>query len=131
MYFSSNGATTKENDTNFDIKSSAFVAGKFQPSKALGDAINSAHYEADVFISPDESFIIYCSERPGGKGKGDLYISFKNDKGQWQPSKNMGPSINTAGYEFCPFATNDGKFFFFSRGGDIYWVAAEVIHTFK
>jgi hypothetical protein len=97
----------------------------------LGDAINTPHYEADVFISPDEKYIIYCSERPDSKGKGDLYISFKNDKGEWQPAKNMGTPINTEGYEFCPFVTSDGKFLFFSRGGDIYWVAAEVISSLK
>ena len=131
MYFSSNGGTSKETDKNFDIRTSEFVKGKFQPSKKLGDAINTAHYEADVFIAPDEKYIIYCSERPDSKGKGDLYISFKNDKGEWQPAKNMGAPINTEGYEFCPFVTSDGKFLFFSRGGDIYWVAAEVINPLK
>ncbi len=131
MYFSSNGGTTKETDKNFDIRTSEFVKGKFLPSKALDDAINSSHYEADVFISPDEKYVIYCSERPDGNGKGDLFISFKDEKGEWQPSKNMGAPINTERYEFCPFVTSDGKFLFFSRSGDIYWVSAEIISTLK
>lgn len=127
MYFSSNGETSAENEKNYDVRTSEFKNGKFQTSQKLNEAINTEHYEADVFISPDEKYIIYCSERPGGKGKGDLYISFKNEKGEWQPAKNMGFPVNTVGYEFCPFVTGDGKYFFFSRDGDIYWVSADVL----
>ena len=83
------------------------------------------------FISPDEQYIIYCAERPDGYGKGDLFISFKDGKGQWQAAKNMGNAVNTSGYEFCPFVSADGKHLFFSRDGDIYWVDAQVIKTLR
>ena len=131
MYFSSNGGTTAESKKNYDVRTSEFRNGKFQLSTKLSEAINTAHYEADVFIAPDEKYIVYCSERPGGKGKGDLYISFKNEKGEWQPAKNMDSPVNTEGYEFCPFVTSDGKYFFFSRGGNIYWVSADVLKRFR
>lgn len=131
MYFSSNGGTTEETKKNHDIKTSEFKNGKFQPSVKLGDAINTLSYDADVFISPNEDYIIFCSERPGGNGRGDLYISFKNSKGDWLPAKNMGGPVNNEGYEFCPFVSSDGKFLFFSRDGDIFWVSAEIINTLK
>ncbi|WP_276374773.1 hypothetical protein [Chryseolinea sp. H1M3-3] len=131
MYFSSNGGTTMENDKNYNIRTSEFKGGKFLSSNPLNEAINTEYYEADVFISPNEKYIIYCSERPGGKGKGDLYISFKDDKGAWQPAKNMGASINTSGYEFCPFVTSDNKYLFFSRDGDIYWVSTKVVDNLR
>ena len=131
MYFSSNGSTSDENDKNYDIKSSEFKNGNFQPAVTLGPAINSNHYEADVFVDPDERYAIFCSERPGGKGKGDLYISFKNTKGEWQPAKILDAGISTDAYEFCPFVTNDGKYFFFSRSGEIYWVSAQILDRFK
>lgn len=131
MYFSSNGGTSAEDDKNYDIKTSDFKNGKFQQSIVSGAAINSKHYEADVFISPDESYIIYCSERPDGKGAGDLYISFKDKSGAWQPAKIMDGEISTEAYEFCPFVTSDGKYFFFSRSGDIYWVSASIIEGFR
>ena len=75
--------------------------------------------------------MIYCAERPDGYGKGDLYISFKDANGQWTKSKTMGNTINTKGYEFCPFVTADGKYLFFSRDGDIYWVDAKIINQVK
>lgn len=130
MFFSSNGGTSAETDKNYDIRSSEFTNGKFQASKKLSSAINTEHYEADVFISPDESYIVFCSERPG-KGKGDLYISFKDNNGTWLPAKVIEADISTEAYEFCPFVTNDGKYFFFSRGGDIYWVSAEILKKFR
>jgi Tol biopolymer transport system component len=131
MYFSSNGSTSKETDKNYDIKTSEFQNGNFQPSVTLGPAINSNHYEADVFVDPDERYVIFCSERPGGKGKGDLYISFRNSNGEWQPAKILDAGISTEAYEFCPFVSNDGKYFFFSRSGDIYWVSAQILNRFK
>lgn len=131
MYFSSNGETSAENDKNYDIKTSAYKNGQFQRSEVLGAAINSANYEADVFIAPDESYIIYCSERPGGKGAGDLYISFKDKGGAWQPARIMDAGVSTDAYEFCPYVTTDGKYFFFSRSGEIYWVSAEIIDKFR
>lgn len=131
MYFSSNGDTDQTTDQNYDIRLSRLSAGSFEPSEKLINAINSEHYEADVFVSPDEQYVIFCSERPGGLGKGDLYISFKDNNGAWQKAKNMGSVVNTAGYEFCPFVTSDGKYLFFSRDGDIFWMSATVIESLK
>jgi Tol biopolymer transport system component len=130
IYFSSNGGTSSDNNKNYDIKTSRYRNGNFQPSSKLSDAINTLNYEADVFISPDEKYIIYCSERPEGKGKGDLYISFQDQNGSWLPASNIGEPINTPGYEFCPFVTNDNKFLFFSRDGEIYWVSTKAIKGF-
>ena len=130
IYFASNGDTGPTNEKNYDIRSAEFTKGKFQPSKKLSAAINTENYEGDVYISPDETYVIYCSERPNNNGKGDLYISFKNANGEWTPSKHM-ESISTEAYEFCPFVTNDQKFLFFTRSGEIYWVSAEIINRYR
>lgn len=131
MYFSSNGATGASDTRNFDIYYSESGGGGFLPKKKLGDAINTEHYEADVFVSPDEKFVIFCSERPGGYGRGDLYISFRDDEGKWQKAKNMGSVINTSNYEFCPFVSRDGKYLFYTSNMDIYWVDAAIIETLR
>lgn len=131
MYFSSNGDSKPANDRNYEVRFSRSKNGTFQPSQKLGNGVNTEHYEADVFVSPDERYLIFCSERPDGQGQGDLYISFKSPSGEWQKAQNLGNKINTEAYEFCPFVSNDGKYFFFSRGGDIYWVEAGFIETLK
>ncbi|GAB3770356.1 hypothetical protein GCM10028818_07960 [Spirosoma horti] len=131
MYFSSNGGTDPSTDKNYDIRFSRYDKGQFQASQFLTNRVNTEHYEADVFVAPDEQYLIFCAERPDGFGQGDLYISFKSKAGEWQQAQNMGSVINTSGYEFCPFVTGDGKYFFFSKDGDIYWVAASVIDSLR
>ncbi len=127
MYFSSN----RGKNNNFDIYASKMEQNRFQEPTKLSDAINTAAYEADVFVSPDESFVIFCATRSEGLGRGDLYISFKQEDGTWTTSKNMGPLINTKNHELCPFVTKDGKYFFYTSNKDIYWVDAKILDQFK
>lgn len=126
MYFGSN-----RTDHDFDIYRSAWVEGSFQEPVNLGTAVNSEHYEADVFVDPNESYIIFCAERPDGYGRGDLYISFKKIGGGWSKAMNMGPEINTNGHELCPYVSPDGAYFFYTSRQDIYWISAEVIEELR
>ncbi|WP_298896451.1 hypothetical protein [uncultured Psychroserpens sp.] len=126
MYFSSSKI-----NSNFDIYTSTYKNGKFQKAVALSDAINTSHYEADVFVAPDESYVIFCATRPEGLGRGDLYISFKNDDNTWTKSVTMGDVINTKGHELCPFVTKDGKYFFYTSNQDIYWVSTDILEHYR
>ena len=131
VYFSSNKDVEENRQHDFNIYSSVFKEGTFQKPKLLNDFINTNAYEADVFVSPDESYVIFCSIRKEGYGKGDLYISFKDDAGNWSKAKNMGSVINTTGHELCPFVTKDGKYLFYTSNQDIYWVDTNVIQQLK
>ncbi len=126
IYFSSNKI-----GNNFDIYTSKFVNGKFQKATPLSDSINTPAYEADVFIDPDEKYIIFCGNRKDGLGRGDLYISFKRKDGTWKSAVNMGNRINTKGHELCPFVTKDGNYLFYTSNQDIYWVSTKVFDTYK
>lgn len=126
MYFASN-----KYKSNFDIYKSAYKSGAFLEAERLGPAINTQNYEADVFIDPEEDYIIFCAERPDGLGRGDLYISFKNPDASWTKSKNMGQVINTSGHELCPFVSKDGKYLFYTSNQDIYWVDARIIEGLR
>ncbi len=125
MYFSTN-----HYGGNHDIYSSEMKDGEFQKAVKESAAINTPDYEADVFIAPDESYIIFASSRSSGLGRGDLYISFKKN-GQWTPAKNMGKAVNTQGHELCPFVTYDGKYLFYTSNGDIYWVSTEIFDDLR
>lgn len=129
MYFSSN-IGDKEGKKNYDIYSSAFRSGEFQPPVKLPSGVNSSHYEADVFVSPDESYLIFSANRPGGKGSGDLHISFRDPNGNWSASRSI-DAINTDTDDFCPYVSPDGKYLFYASRGDIYWVSTEVINTLR
>ncbi|MCE7991644.1 MAG: hypothetical protein HEP71_06680 [Roseivirga sp.] len=132
MYFSSSvNAPAERRRSDLDIYSSKFVNGVFQKPVSLGVPVNTADYEADVFVSPDESYIIFCGIKEEGLGRGDLYISFKKPDGSWTTAVNMSDKINTTGHELCPFVTADGKYLFYTSNQDIYWVDARVIEEFR
>lgn len=132
MYFSSDGHIRQDTTrTDHDIYFSKFIDNEFQKPVLLDEAVNTTNYEADVFVSPDESYIIFCSARDSGFGRGDLYISFKNSDGKWTKAANMGNEINTPNYEYCPFVTKDGKYLFYTSNQDIYWVSTEIINEIK
>lgn len=111
LFFSSQRAGEGTND----IYCCRWEDGRYAPAEKLGPEINTEHREFDPFIAPDESYLIFSSERPGADPSGDLYISFKNEAGAWTPARNMGPGINGRGPEFCPMISPGGKFLFFTR----------------
>ncbi|MEM9921876.1 MAG: hypothetical protein AAF990_27475 [Bacteroidota bacterium] len=131
MYFSSDKITAGEQENSFDIYASKSVNGQFQQPTKLGPSINTSSYEADVFVAPDETYIIFCARRPEGLGRGDLYVSFKKDDGSWTKSINMGDKINTKNHELCPFVSQDGQYFFYTSNQDIYWVSAKILMALR
>lgn len=130
MYFSSN-IGDKDGRNNFDIYSSELRSGEFVPSARLAAGVNSLHYEADVFVSPDESYLVFAANRPGGLGKGDLHVSFREPDGNWTASRSLGNTINTETDDFCPYVSPDGRYLFYASRGDVYWVSSEVIKKLR
>lgn len=131
LYFASNKNSQAKRKHDFDIYYSKKVNDEFVEPVKFGDSINTKRYEADVFIAPDQSYMIFCSARKEGYGKGDLYISFKDDNGIWSKSKNMGKIINSKNHELCPFVTYDGKYLFYTSDENIYWVNAKILNKYK
>lgn len=110
-----------------DLYRSRLVNGKYTQAENLGDVINTAGNEADPYIAPDESYMIFSGDIEGGMGEGDLYISF-NQGGVWTKPESLGATINSAEYEYTPLISPNKKYLFFSRGwGDIYQIDASVL----
>ncbi len=131
MYYSSNIQADENKTYNFDIYKSDLINEEFQESVRLPESINTNRYEADVYIAPDESYMIFCAIRKDGFGQGDLYISFKHDNDIWTNAINMGDKINNEHHQLCPFVSKDGKYLFFTSNQDIYWVDTKIIEGYK
>jgi hypothetical protein len=101
----------------------------------IEEPVNSSYNEHDPFIAPDESYLLFSSDRPGGMGRNDIYVTFKNEDGSWTKPKNMGGKINSEGYDFCPILSPDEKYLFFTRyingDGNIFWIDAGIIGGYK
>jgi len=111
-----------------DIFLSRLEDGEYRQVENIGPPINSEYAEGDVYIAPAQDYIIFVSsDRPGGFGQGDLYISFRLPDGTWSTPTNLGPTINTERTDYCPVVSPDGRYFFYSSGGDVYWMEAGFI----
>ena len=82
----------------------------------FGATINTPAYEGMPTLSADNKTLFFVSDRPGGFGGLDIWLS-RFDNGRWQQPVNAGPAVNTAGNEISPFLAADGKSLFFASDG--------------
>lgn len=123
------------------LRYSRLIDGKREEPKLLSKEINTGEWIGHPFIAPDESYLIWDSEREGGYGASDLYISFRREDGAWGEAVNLGENINTEYDNAYGSVTPDGKFFFFhtvyldeerdNSFANIYWVDAQFIENLR
>jgi hypothetical protein len=104
---------------NYDgnIYSSNFLNGAWTPIKKLNKNINTKFYESHASISADGKKLYFTSNRDGGQGNLDIYVSEKDASGEWGPAVNMGAAINTPFNEDTPFITQNDSVLYFSSEG--------------
>ncbi len=85
--------------------------GDFQPLDINIENVTSTH----PTLSEDKNKLYFASNREGGFGGMDIYVSEWKD-GKWSKPINLGPSVNTAGNELFPFLHSSGTMFFASDG---------------
>ncbi|MES2514131.1 MAG: CDC27 family protein [Bacteroidota bacterium] len=99
-----------------DLYSSKLNGSDWSKPEKLNANINSEFWEGSCSITSDGRYLYFASERPGGLGGRDLYVSEKVN-GDWAPAQNLGPMINTQYDEDAPFIHPDGITLFFSSQG--------------
>ncbi len=109
---------SRDDNFNSDIYYSTFDGNAWGACRKMNRNINTKYWESHGFISEDGERLIFASDRPGGYGGLDLYISRKTG-GDWGPAVNLGPEINTPLNEDRPFLINNGKTLFFSSQGHV------------
>ncbi|MFN8116156.1 MAG: hypothetical protein U0W65_08585 [Bacteroidia bacterium] len=99
-----------------DLYFSSLNGTEWSKPEKLNANINSDYWEGSCSITADGRYLYFASEKPGGLGGRDLYVSEKVN-GEWAPAVNLGPSINTPYNEDAPFIHPDGITLFFSSEG--------------
>lgn len=82
----------------------------------FGATINTPGYEGMPCLSPDNRELYFVSDRAGGYGGLDIWMS-RFENGRWQAPRNLGPAINTPGNETAPFLHTDNLTLYFSSNG--------------
>jgi hypothetical protein len=104
---------------NYDgnIYFSEYKNDRWNPIQKLNRNINTKYYESHASISADGKRLYFTSNRDGGKGGLDIYLSERDASGDWGPAINLRSTINTVYNEDTPFITlNDSLLYFSSEG---------------
>lgn len=98
-----------------DIYYSEKTKAGFTKAVPLGNSINTfEHGEGSACISASGKYLFFSSyDRPDGMGNSDIYIS-RRVGDEWERANNLGPPINTPGWEGAPSLSADGKTLFFA-----------------
>ncbi len=114
-----------------DIYVSKLNGTEFSKPVALNSNINTSNYwEGSCTISADGKYLYFASERPGGLGGRDIWVS-ELVKGDWGPATNMGPQINTPYDDDAPFIHPDGITLFLSSKGHQSIGGYDIMFSFK
>lgn len=100
-----------------DIFMATFDGKTWSDPQALPYPINTRFWETALSVTPDGKKAFFSSDRPGGYGGLDIYVSEKQPDGSWGAPVNLGPKINTEGHEDSPFIHPDLQTLYFSSDG--------------
>jgi OOP family OmpA-OmpF porin len=111
-----------------DLFESRKTGDTWSTPKSLGPEVNSAAWETQPSLSADGRVLYFISDRRGGQGNGDIYVSIQRSPGVWTKAQNLGPTINTPLQERSPYIHANGRTLFFATDGrpgfgglDIFW----------
>ena len=124
-----------------DLYRSAFVNGKYTKPENLGNVINSEFWEESVYVSPDESFILFRrNKRIENDLVSDFYISY-NNKDQWTEPKLFTDKLGAKGDGMWIGMSPDQQYIFFvkkgivnqftTNGSEMFWVDAKIIEELR
>jgi len=107
----------REDELDGNLYVSYYENGEWSNIQKLGENINTKYWESHATISADGEKLYFVSNREGGIGDLDIYVSERLPNGKWGEAKNIGTPINTQWREDTPFLTQDGNTMFFSSEG--------------
>lgn len=101
-----------------DLYTSQKIGEDWQKPQFLAN-VNSPNWDSQPSLSADGNALYFASDRPGGHGKYDIWVSRRQPDGQFGAAVNLGPTINTAESEFGPCIHANGSSLLFSSSGHL------------
>lgn len=115
LVFTANGR--QQSAGNFDIYFSFLTPQGWSEAVNAGYNVNSDQWDSQPCLSPDKQDLYFASRRQGGYGGIDIYVCHLKPDGHWGTAQNLGPEINTAGDDQCPFIHADNETLYFTSNG--------------
>lgn len=102
----------------YQIYCSNSVNGVWSEPENIGNIVNQPNAnQIDPFITVDGNTLYFSSDRTGGQGGYDIWVTHKSKNGSWLKPTNLGKRINTPRDEFSPYLHPDNNSFYFSSNG--------------
>ncbi|TBH71464.1 OmpA family protein [Aquirufa antheringensis] len=108
----------KKNSEDDDLYVSFFEEGRWTRPLELGEEINTKYSETTPFLSADGKTLYFSSDRPGGQGSQDIYLTRRLDDTwqHWRKPQNLGSPINTDEYDAYYSIAAKGDYAYFMSG---------------
>ena len=100
-----------------DLYVSYKTGNEWSVPENMGEVINSPSWDSQPSLSADGRTLYFVSNRSGGFGSRDIYVSQQNEAGEWQSPQNVGSSINTSFDDISPFIHPNGQRLYFATNG--------------
>lgn len=100
-----------------DLYQSLKVGDEWSLPVNMGKNINSTAWDSQPSLSADGRMLYFVSNRSGGFGRRDIYLSKLNKNEQWGKPVNIGPDINSSFDDISPFIHPNGQRLYFSTDG--------------
>jgi outer membrane protein OmpA-like peptidoglycan-associated protein/tetratricopeptide (TPR) repeat protein len=100
-----------------DLYYSEKVGDKWTFPKNMRTPVNTRYKETQPSLSADGRTLYFASDRPGGKGQLDIWVTVKDEEGNWSQPVNLGDKINTRQHEMSPFIHFDNQTLYFASEG--------------
>jgi outer membrane protein OmpA-like peptidoglycan-associated protein/tetratricopeptide (TPR) repeat protein len=100
-----------------DIFMADMEDGKILEVQSLNGYANSDRFDSQPSINCDGQALYFVSDREGGYGGTDIWVSYKEEDGRWSEAENLGATINTPDFEESPFIADDGVTLYFVSDG--------------
>lgn len=104
-------------DVVYGLQADRFASSEWSTPVNLGPVVNTSATDANAGLSPNGHALYFVSDRPGGVGGLDIWVSERQCIGcPWEAPVNLGAPINTAAGEGAPTLSDNGRELFFFSG---------------
>lgn len=112
-----------------DLHLAKKVGDRWGAASLLGPPVSSHKWESQPSIAADGRTLYFASNRPGGMGGTDLWVTRLDDQGLWSTPQPLGAPVNTKGNEETPFIHPDGRTLYFTTDGHIGMGGKDIFYT--
>jgi len=100
-----------------DLKVSYLRGDQWTEPVYLPAPVNTSYWESQPALSSNGKTLYFTSNRPGGIGGKDIWVSYETAPGKWSEPENLGDVVNTRFDEQSPFLHADGETLYFASDG--------------